>query len=341
MNSPIEQRLRDALTEAGARVEPETIRPLRVPARRRSWADVRLLTAAAVVIAGATTALALGLSGGEDRVVAANPEPSRADLSVFLCWKPADTHSKFCQGTSVTSEQKQAIELRLRSMPEVAVAVFEDRQTAYENFRRTNAGNEALLATVSAGDLPESFRLKIHDGADKKRMMTELQGLPGVAQVIDPAEIDSMSEPRLNISAFLCSRQNTTPACRAERPASDGSAEAAATGQAPTTAQIKALTTKIRAMPEVESWHFEDQKAAYEKFKRINGDNPSLMKAIRVSDMPQSFRLILKLGADRGSVVEQLRGLAGVAEVVDQKCMYERIEPLMLFGLDREDPTAC
>ena len=65
MNSPMEDRLRDALTEAGATLDPSTLKPLRAP-ERRFRVDLRLLSVATVVVlAGATTTVVLGAGGGD------------------------------------------------------------------------------------------------------------------------------------------------------------------------------------------------------------------------------------------------------------------------------------
>ncbi len=64
---------------------------------------------------------------------------------------------------------------------------FEDRQRAYEKLRSQllDAGNTDLAAALTAGDLPESFRLKLREGASWRTMADTVRDLRGVATVVN------------------------------------------------------------------------------------------------------------------------------------------------------------
>lgn len=64
MNSPVETRLRDALLEAGASLDPESLRPLRAGEPARRWMfDLRIIAMGAVAVMVAVAAVAVFLTG--------------------------------------------------------------------------------------------------------------------------------------------------------------------------------------------------------------------------------------------------------------------------------------
>ena len=114
MNSPMEDRLREALAEAGATVDPSTLRPLQSSGRPRARVDFRLLAAAgAVVLAGAVTAAVLISPGDEQRAAVANPpvsEKGPREVRLFLC--SSTSKSPDCAGAA-TAEQVGELHGRL------------------------------------------------------------------------------------------------------------------------------------------------------------------------------------------------------------------------------------
>jgi cell division protein FtsX len=349
MNSPVEDRLREALTEAGATIDTSTLRPLLASERRRFRVDLRLVAVAAVVVlAGAATVVGLGGPGDEDRAVATNPEPAqsdKADMAVFLCTKSAPKDTP-CQGRNVRPEQVKTIESAVRRLPEVEAVYFDDQAGAYDNLRRDFAHNKAILDGVKITDLPASFRLKIKQGADRRQVAKALGGLAGVQNVTDQAVYDAASqggsgqEPK--VSVFLCAKGSAMVSCGAERESQGkGAFKIAKAGRKATEAEKEALDALIDTMPEVESYVFEDQATAYENFKRSYQGNKALVQATKVADMPQSFRLTLKPESDWAMVIGKLTWQPGVSQVLYAPCSADRMALAAHYGLLLPENEVC
>ncbi|WP_188189183.1 permease-like cell division protein FtsX [Nonomuraea sp. SYSU D8015] len=328
MNSPVEDRLREALLEAGATIDPGTLRPLRAPERRRFGVDFRLVAVAvAVVFAGAATAVGLGGHQGVDRVVATDPEPTQSgevEMAVFLCTKSAPKRS--CRGKNVTRDEVMAIERKVTGLPQVKEVFFVNQASAYAEFRIEYADNKTLLDSVKVTDMPPSFRLKLVEGADPRKVVQELGGMPGIRSVGEKAPTKPTPSWKAHISAFLCSKGSAMPACR---------------GKAVTNAQRKAIRELIEGMPEVRSYFFEDQKTAYENFRHAYSDNKALIEATRVEDMPESFRLVLKRESKWAEVVGELKRQPGVSQVTYHTCLDVKAQLSERYGLFPPDNKVC
>ncbi|RSN03099.1 hypothetical protein DMB42_35290 [Nonomuraea sp. WAC 01424] len=322
----MEDRLRDALTEAGAAVDTATLKPLRAPERRRSWVDLRLVSAAVVVVlAGATTAVWLGGQGDEHGAVLAGPTGGQSEgreLVVFLCSKSASGKAPHCKGQDVTAEQTKAIEKAAKELPGVKSISYVDKTKAFDGFRRDFAHNRKILGAVAVDDLHDSFQLGLERGTDPTAVKQALVKLPGVEDV-DLAYIavpDLSSGPE--VSVFLCDDGSEQPVCGAER--APGSRKVTKAGKAATTPQRNEIVALLRASKQVESFVFEDRKTAYENFKRSYGDNKSLVAATRVEDLPESYRLRMRSESDDWSgLLKALRQQRGVASVLVRQCVGE------------------
>ncbi|MEE6311329.1 permease-like cell division protein FtsX [Plantactinospora veratri] len=116
--------------------------------------------------------LASGLAGCRpDPVERVNPP-----ITVFLT-------------ADVTPEQKQAVQERLRGVPDAAEVSFRSREQAYADIKEQLADNPDLLDGVRADKLPESFRLTLRDRDAFDRavagpLVAELRELPGVDDVV-------------------------------------------------------------------------------------------------------------------------------------------------------------
>ncbi|MGP3933396.1 permease-like cell division protein FtsX [Nonomuraea sp. KM88] len=339
-HSPTEDRLREALTEAGATLDPSTLRPLRAPERRFRLNHRLLIAVAAVVLAGTATAVGLGGPGEVDYAVATNPEslpPEETDLAIFLCTESVQKDP--CQGRAADPEQTRTIEETIRRSPDVEVMTFESDEAAYGRFRQEYAENKALLAAVKPTDILPSFRVKVHEGTDLRQTVGPLHALPGVAKLSEPArlyDLPAMNEKTQRISVFICVDGSAMPACGAQRTSGSVTKE----GKAATKAQKEAVEQMIAQMPEVESFFFEDQEAAYRNFLSSYKSNRTLVEATEVEDMPESFRLTMRATADRSRVVSDLKRQPGVAQVVDHACTREQIA-LERYGLDLPAAEAC
>ncbi|TDE54618.1 hypothetical protein E1295_14535 [Nonomuraea mesophila] len=339
-HSSTEDRLRTALTEAGATLDPGTLRPLRAP-ERRFRPNYRLVAAAAAVLLGGTaTAVVLGGPGEGDNIVATPAQTlsdEETDLAVFLCTESARKDP--CRGRAADPEQMRTIEETIRRSPGVEVMAFESQEVAYGKFRQEYAESKEVLAAVKPADMPPSFRVKVKEGTDLRQTFRVLPTLPGVARLSEPArlsELPTMHEKVLRIAVFLCLKGTHIPACGGEGINGSGTKQ----GKAATEAELKAIEELIAKMPEVESYVFEDQEAAYKNFRSAYKSNEKLLESAKVEDMPRSFRLTLRSGADRVRVVGKLEGQPGVAQIIDGTCVQEQAA-MAKYGLDLPEVDAC
>jgi cell division protein FtsX len=351
MNSPMEDRLREALAEAGATVDTSTLQPLHGARRSRFRVDLRLVAVAAVVVlVGVAGAVGMGGPGDVDHAVAVNPEPVRqkgkGEMAVFLCSK-AVPKEHVCQGRNVTTEETKAVDALVRQLPEVESVVFIDQVRAYENFRRDFVHNKALVDSFGAIDLPASFKLTIKEGADRNRVSWALRGVPGIQNVGDLSSdmvADAMDARRHVVSAFLCGKGAGQTSCGAERvPGGEGSVKVFTKyGKAATKAEKDTIRKLIDSRPDVESFTFVDQAAAYEDFQKAF-KSEALLKGpkVQVTDMPESFRLTMKPEVDRSKTIDKLKRQSGVATVVDGACAADKSLLLARYGLILPDSRVC
>ncbi|MEU7895552.1 permease-like cell division protein FtsX [Nonomuraea sp. NPDC049152] len=184
MNSPMEDRLHDALSAAAATVAPETIRPLHAPARRRRWrVDVRFM-AIAVTLAGVVAAVALWPAERQEQrlVLAAGVsltalDDGVSDVSVYLC-KP-ESPFPACKGAAPVD--RNAVQRTLQAMPQVEEIRFESQEEAFAEFRRSRRD---LAQVVVVDDMPESFRLRLRPGTDWDALVEAATEIEGVSMVI-------------------------------------------------------------------------------------------------------------------------------------------------------------
>lgn len=98
-------------------------------------------------------------------------------------------------------------------------------------------------------------------------------------------------------------------------------------GQKATEDQVKAIEDQLNREPlksEVKEYHFEDEKAAYEEFKRQLGDT-ELGQSVTPDMLPVSFRIKLADPTHYGVIAQALSGQPGVQSVIDQR---QLVQPL-------------
>ncbi|TMR88581.1 permease-like cell division protein FtsX [Nonomuraea basaltis] len=131
-------------------------------------------------------------------------------------------------------------------------------------------------------------------------------------------------DDKVEVSVFLCNKGTAVEECN---------------GKAITPAQVKALEAYIEKVPGVRPGGviYEDQAAAYENFKTAYASNEALVKATKVEDMPQSFRIKVVDPDNYQSVIQAVRGQPGVSQVTDQKQLigpfFEMLDKLAFYAL--------
>ena len=110
--------------------------------------------------------------------------------------------------TDATQQQIDALAADLEESPEVERVVFVDQQAAYQEFTTLFADSPELIDSVSAGDLPASFRVEpVNKEVDAVESLgTEFQSRSGVDQVVFASKtirlIQQLSS-RLTVGIFV------------------------------------------------------------------------------------------------------------------------------------------
>ncbi len=351
MNSPVEDRLRQALADAGATVDTGTLRPLRPPERRWFRVDLRMVSAATVVVLMCTAAYtaftAFGVDGGDQGSVAAMNPPAaqgkESELVAFLC-SASSKHAR-CGTGDVPPDRIREIETTLRALPQVESVVYTSRASAYESLKKDFVHNRSVLKEVKITDVPASFTLRLSEGADVREVQDRLRQVTGIQEVVNPSGPPWPQAAELRkwpISVFLCKKGTALPTCGAVRvDGENGDFKVTKAGKGATSAEKKALEVLIGKMPEVEKYEYIDEKAAYEDFRKTYKSNKTLLDATRVEDMPQAFRLRLKPDSSWQNVLSELREQPGVAQATYLPCPADKSALQYEFGVTLPESTIC
>jgi cell division transport system permease protein len=89
----------------------------------------------------------------------------------------------------VPDDQRSSLQEELNANPQVESVIYESSQQAYDNFRELFADEPALVENVGPNDLPESFRVKLHNPEDFDVIESQYQSWPGVEDVSDQREV--------------------------------------------------------------------------------------------------------------------------------------------------------
>ena len=89
--------------------------------------------------------------------------------------------------------------------------------------------------------------------------------------------------------------------------------------------QIEALNVKIGELPEVDTHVFESKEQAYERFKELFKDSPTLVKNVDAESMPQSFRIKLVDPEQFAVIRARLVGEPAIDEIRDEQRVLKRL----------------
>lgn len=82
-----------------------------------------------------------------------------------------------------------------------------------------------------------------------------------------------------------------------------------------TAAQTGAISKQLNALPEIKSFTYVDQAQSYQEFKRLMANSPDLLQSVTESQIPPSFRVVLKNPNDAPSVGSLFQQQVGVRNV--------------------------
>ncbi|WP_283136682.1 permease-like cell division protein FtsX [Rhizohabitans arisaemae] len=178
--SSVKDRLREA---TGAKDGDE-----KPPQRHR---ELRIILTGTVGVALAAVGTACGVvqpasSAAEPRqqvimsLLGAAPPLDRG-VRIFLCTAADGRHA--CAATAATESEKESVRQLLTARPDVKTVTFESRGQAYERLRQASADNPGQPPAEE--NLPESFHVRLADGADTSALARAVSGLPGVLLSVD------------------------------------------------------------------------------------------------------------------------------------------------------------
>jgi cell division transport system permease protein len=89
--------------------------------------------------------------------------------------------------------------------------------------------------------------------------------------------------------------------------------------------QRDALGAELRSDPLVREVIYESKEQAYEKFRAMYADTPSLIEAVKPGQLPESFRVRLINPEQYQQVYEQYNGKDGIDTILDQRRLLDKI----------------
>ncbi|SNS97701.1 hypothetical protein SAMN05421812_102593 [Asanoa hainanensis] len=87
-----------------------------------------------------------------------------------------------------------------------------------------------------------------------------------------------------------------------------------------TDAQRERVDVLLQSVETVHQVRFESQDQAYLNFQAMFSDNPELVSAVQVSQMPESFRVKVTVWSGYHELVLRIRNTPGVDQVIDSAC---------------------
>lgn len=82
-----------------------------------------------------------------------------------------------------------------------------------------------------------------------------------------------------------------------------------------TPSQTNAIAHQLNSLPEIKNYTYVDQAASYQEFRRLMANSPDLENSVTQSQIPPSFRVVLKNPNDASSVGSLFEQQVGVKNV--------------------------
>ena len=113
----------------------------------------------------------------------------RVQLSIYLCTRSSVSPQCEHNGAATAAERAQ-IETDLKNLPQVVSVRYESQEEAYSRFKQEFSQNQSFVNSVSKGDIPDSFQVKLRNTqTDFPIVAQTVDGRDGVDQVVDDSSI--------------------------------------------------------------------------------------------------------------------------------------------------------
>lgn len=147
--------------------------------------NLTMTIALVITVAIATALLGVGL------LMRAQVETSRGywydkvEISVFMCNEY--DRGAGCAGGEVTDEQSETILQTLENNDEVAGVQHESQEQAYARFQ--DQFRDTIADSLTADQLQQAYRVELVNPEEYEGVVSEVSGLPGVANVVDQEQL--------------------------------------------------------------------------------------------------------------------------------------------------------
>ena len=91
--------------------------------------------------------------------------------------------------SDVTDAQRTSLDAALLGNPLVLEKTFESQEQAFEKFKVLWKDSPNLISSIGPKDLPESFRVKLKDPEQYQKFAEQIQGQPGIQDIIDQRQL--------------------------------------------------------------------------------------------------------------------------------------------------------
>ena len=91
--------------------------------------------------------------------------------------------------SDVTEAQRTTLDLELQGNPLVLEKTFESQEQAFEKFKVLWKDSPNLISSIGPKDLPESFRVKLKDPEKYQDFAAQIEGKPGIQDIIDQRQL--------------------------------------------------------------------------------------------------------------------------------------------------------
>jgi cell division transport system permease protein len=92
-----------------------------------------------------------------------------------------------------------------------------------------------------------------------------------------------------------------------------------------TEAQRQAIDQSISANPLVAERTYETREEALKRFQELWKDSPEFVKSVGPNSLPESFRVKLKDPEKYKVFADQMQGMQGIQDIIDQRTLLEKV----------------
>jgi cell division transport system permease protein len=113
----------------------------------------------------------------------------KVQISIYLCTSTS-VSTQCRQNGPATATEISSIRQDLVSLPQVEQVYYQSQAQAYQNFKQDFSQDPSFVSTVSQGDIPNSFEVKLKNpNADFNVVAGTVQGRPGVDDIVNDQSI--------------------------------------------------------------------------------------------------------------------------------------------------------